>query len=332
MRIALLHNLRPPNATATYPDDLYEEYDSVDTIDALRQTLISLGANVTPVLADRRLVHALEAGSYDLVFNLAEGCGRRCREAVPAAVCESLGVPITGSDVLTLAVALDKAVAKRVVSPEVPVPRGFVLEPGELPAAHPPLPFPVIVKPNDEGSSKGIRGQPLAHDDDALRGCCERLHRDYRCPVLVEEFLPGAEVTIGVVGNGAASRIVGMMEIGPAEPDGFFVYSLEMKRDWRRRVRYHNPPRLPAETIGRLEQLALTAYRLLGCRDFARLDFRLDAAGTPRFIECNPLPGLNPESGDFVLLSRPTLAYRDLIHRILREAVQRTGLRLPAVG
>jgi D-alanine-D-alanine ligase len=330
MRIALLHNLRPANSAAVYPDDLYEEYDSSDTIEAVQAALAALGADVTPVLADRRLAHELEAGSYDLVFNLAEGAGRRCREAVPAAVCDALGLPVTGSDVLTLAVALDKAIAKRVVSPEVPVPRGFVLECGESLDVLPPLPFPLIAKPNDEGSSKGIRGQPVVHHLDGLRACCERLHRDYQCPVLVEEFLPGAEVTIGVLGNGRGSRVIGLMEIAPVETNGPFVYSLEVKRDWRRRVQYHLPPRLPAGTIARLEALALTAYRLLGCRDFARLDFRLDAGGAPRFLECNPLPGLNPESGDLVLLARPVLSHRELIHAILREAVARHGLRLPS--
>lgn len=323
MKIALLHNLRPADGVAVFPDDRYEEYDSHDTIDAVRASLAATGASVTPVQADRQLARSLEAGDFDLVFNLAEGCGRRCREAVPAAVCEALGLPVTGSDVLTLAVALDKAVAKRVVSPDVPVPRGYVLDPGESPAERAPLPFPLIVKPNDEGSSKGIRGRPVVFDAPALQARCAELHRDYGCPVLVEEFLPGAEVTVGVLGNGREARILGLMEIAPAEPGEIFVYSLEVKRDWRRRVRYHLPPRLPAGTRERLAQLALTAYRLLGCRDFARLDFRLDAAGEPRFIECNPLPGLNPESGDLVLLARPVLDYRQLIHAILQEALAR---------
>lgn len=329
MKVALLHNLRPTERPGEGPDDLYEEYDCVETIEAVRAALAPLGVVAIPVPADRRLAHRLEEGSYEFVFNLAEGAGRRCREAVPAAICELLGLPFTGSDVLTLAVALDKAVAKRVVSPEVPVPCGVLVEPeADFEQISLP-PFPAIVKPNDEGSSKGIRGQPIVQDRTALREYSCRLHQDYGCPVLVEEFLPGTEVTVGVLGNGARSRIIGMMEIGPAQAEPQFVYSLEVKRDWRNRARYHIPPRLPASTLAWIEELALTAYRLLGCRDCARLDFRLDAAGTPRFIECNPLPGLNPESGDLVLLARPTFSYPQLIQGIFHEAVARVGQRLP---
>lgn len=332
MKVALLHNLRPAEVAANCPDDLYEEYDCETTLEAIRAALDPVGVTVIPVPADRQLVHRLEEGGFDFVFNLAEGSGRRCREAVPAAICELLGIPFTGSDVLTLAVALDKAIAKRVVSPEVPVPRGVVVDPEAMLDEVSLPPFPVIVKPNDEGSSKGIRGQPVVHDRAALQDCCRRLRRDYGCPVLVEEFLPGTEVTVGVLGNGPRSRVIGLMEIAPAQAEPLFVYSLEVKRDWRNRARYHVPPRLPAPTLARLEELALTAYRLLGCRDCARLDFRLDAGGTPRFMECNPLPGLNPESGDLVLLSGPQLPYPQLIQGILREAMSRVGRLLPAAA
>ena len=327
MKLALLHNLRPAAVPAGLPDDVYEEYDCEETLHAIVGALTPLGVAVTPVPADRQLFARLEAGTYDFVFNLAEGSGRRCREAVPAAICELLELPFTGSDVLTLAVALDKTVAKRLVSPEVPVPRGMLVtadhEDDDKIGA---LKFPVIVKPNDEGSSIGIRGQPVATTPAAALECCRRLRRDYGCPVLVEEFLPGAEVTVGVLGNGAGARVIGMMEVASALGENSFVYSLEAKRDWRRRVRYHLPPRLPAATLAGLEALALTAYRLLGCRDCARLDFRFDADRQPRFIECNPLPGLHPVTGDIVLLARPGLSYPQLVQGILREAMARVGM------
>lgn len=119
-----------------------------------------------------------------------------------------------------------------------------------------------------------------------------------------------------------------MMEIGSALHSEVFLYCLEAKRDWRRQVSYHVPPRLDADTTNRLRASALAAYRLLGCRDIARMDFRLDADGEPRFIECNPLPGLNPETGDIVLLSRKTLPYEKLVQGILLDAAQRTGVLL----
>ncbi|MGH9900494.1 MAG: D-alanine--D-alanine ligase family protein [Pyrinomonadaceae bacterium] len=328
MKIALLYNARPAHGVTGETDDAFEEYDSEETIAHIAGALRGLGARVEPVLADRRLPWRLDAGRYDFVFNIAEGQGRRCREAVPAAVCELLGVPFTGSDALTLAVTLDKWVARRVVSPDVPVARGVLVEGGRGEGELASLQYPVLVKPNDEGSSKGIRENPLAADPAAAAERCRWLRAHYRCPVLVEEFLPGAEITVGVVGNDADARVLGMMEIAPASGERPFVYSLEFKRDWRRLVRYHVPPRLDEATLAALERLALAAYRLLGCRDIARMDFRLDAAGRPHFIECNPLPGLNRESGDIVILSRAVLPYENLVRGILLDAARRTGVRL----
>lgn len=335
MHVALLFNGRPAAPPEGQPDDLYEEYDSDATVQAIAAPLRALGHTLTPVQADGQLVERLRAGGFDLAFNVAEGELRwgRSREAIPAAACALVGLPCTHSDVLTLAVTLDKAAARRLVSPEVPVARGVLLTIGESPQegraaeALAALTYPVLVKPNDEGSSKGVRGGPIA---DELAGAVERVERlraDYGCDVIVEEYLPGVEVTVGVAGNGAQARVIGAMEISPAEPGERWVYSLEVKRDWRRRVRYHTPPRLPEATLALVEERALLAYRLLGCRDLARIDLRLDAEGSPRFIECNPLPGLNPESGDVVLLSRGSLSYDALIQGVLSDALSRQAPR-----
>jgi D-alanine-D-alanine ligase len=329
MKIALLYNARPDCVTTPFPDDAFEEYDSDETITGIANALCALGVTVEPVLADRSLPWRLEEGQYDFAFNIAEGEGRRCREAIPAAVCELLGVPFTGSDALTLAMTLDKAIARRVVSPEVPVARGVLVARAEDEASLETLRYPVLVKPNDEGSSKGIRENPVALDITGALAQCRWLRAHYACPVLVEEFLPGTEVTVGIVGNGPETRVLGMMEIAPVSEEQFFVYSLEVKRNWRQRVRYYIPPRLPAAVLSLLERNALTAYRLLGCRDCARLDFRLNAASQPCFVECNPLPGLNPTHSDLVILSREVLAYEKLVQGILLDATRRVGRRLP---
>ncbi len=143
---------------------------------------------------------------------------------------------------LTLAITLDKAAARRLVSPEVPVARAILLEGAPIAADMRGLTYPVIVKPNDEGSSKGLRGQPVAHSAAAAMARARWLMETYGCPVLIEEFLPGAEVTVGVAGNQAETRILGMMEITAVNPQPEWTYSLEVKRDWKRRVRYHVPP------------------------------------------------------------------------------------------
>lgn len=329
MRVALLHNRRPAEAAPALPDDTFEEYDSDETIADISNALRQIGMDVEPVLADRQLPERLEEGRYNFAFNIAEGEGRRCREAIPAAVCELLGIPFTGSDALTLAVTLDKAMAKRVVSPDVPVARGVLVDTPADEADLSTLRYPAIVKPNDEGSSKGIRDSPIVDDPGAAAARCRWLQTRYGCPVLVEEYLPGAEVTVGIAGNGPDVRVLGIMEISPVSDERNFVYSIEVKRDWQRRVRYDVPPRLPEAAIDSLRGYALRAWRLLGCRDIARIDFRLDGDGVPRFIECNPLPGLNKETGDIVVLSRKSLPYEKLVQGILTDAMQRAGVAVP---
>jgi D-alanine-D-alanine ligase len=334
MKVALLFNEKPAHAEADLPDDTYEEYDEPATVCHIAAALRRLDVTVEPVPADRRLPSRLEEGRFDFAFNIAEGPialpdrARRCREALPAAVCELLGVPFTGSDVLTLALTLDKALARRVVSPEVPVAPGVLLEDEPWDDLFSGLRFPAIVKPNDEGSSKGIHADSLAVDSAAASAVARRLRESYRCPLLVEEFLPGAEVTVALAGNPPNVRLLGMMEIAPASDGGPFVYSLEVKRDFRRRVAYHIPPRLDAPLIATIESYAREAYRLLGCRDIARMDFRLNASGQPCFMECNPLPGLNPETSDIVILTGGAIPYDRLVQGILLDALRRTGVRV----
>jgi D-alanine-D-alanine ligase len=328
MKVAILYNPRPECYTGIV-DDAFEEYDEPETIVAVAKALAGMGVDPTPVTADEEFPWRLKHEGFDFVFNIAEGAGRRCREAVPAAICEFLRLPVTGSDALTLAATLDKAVARRIVSPDVPVPRAVLVEGPADEVALAGLSYPVVVKPNDEGSSKGIRRESLCADASAAARRCGWLRGRYGCPVLVEEFLPGMEVTAGVRGNGRHASLIGLMEIAPVDDRGEpFLYSLDTKRDYRRRVRYHVPPRLQPEQLDGIRSHALNAYRLLGCRDLARIDFRLDGAGRPFFLECNPLPGLHPESSDIVILSRMVSpghesAYECLVQGILRDAAQR---------
>src|SRR5450432_3407026 len=214
MRIALLRNRRPEHSSdESKPEDNYEEYDSAETIEAISSALKALGASPEPMLAGRDLPQRLDAGSYDFVFNIAEGSGRRSQEAVPAAVCELLEVPYTGSDPLTLAATLDKTIAKRIVSPDVAVARGTT-DGAELCG----LSFPVIVKPNDEGSSKRIRISSYCVNVETALAQAGWLARTYGCPVLFEEWLPGAEVTVAIAGNGTSATVLAAMEIGFALP------------------------------------------------------------------------------------------------------------------
>jgi D-alanine-D-alanine ligase len=278
VKVALLHNPRPAVTPPELPDDAFEEYDRVETLAAITHALEALGARVEAVPADRRLPWRLDEGRYDFAFNIAEGTGRRCRESIPAAVCELLGVPFTGSDSLTLALTLDKALARRVVSPEVPVAPAVLLDAEDGEAALASLRYPVLVKPNDEGSSKGIRDGAVVEDAAAALARGRWLRARYGCPVLVEQYLPGAEITVGITGNGAAAAVLGMMEIAPAADEQPFVYSVDVKRDWRRRVRYHVPPRCRRH---RDHAAQLRAHRLSPARLPRRGAHRLPGSTPP---------------------------------------------------
>lgn len=312
-------------------DDLDEEFDSPETIAAIAAALESLGHEVELLGYGEPLLQRLLSGPRpELVWNFAEGHGSgRSREARVPAVLEMLDIPYTGSDPLTLAVTLDKPIAKQLVAVAgVATPRWFVYEgdPASIDCQAVALSFPVFVKPTCEGSSKGILTSSVLYDLESLRAALRQLHEAYQQPVLVEEFIVGDELTVGVVGNDPP-QVLGVMRVLPREPSALpFVYSLEVKRDWQRQVRYECPAALAAEDTRSVVDATLAAWRALGCRDVARFDFRL-RDGVPYFLETNPLPGLSPTSGDLVLLAGSLgIEHRELIARILSAAIGREGL------
>jgi D-alanine-D-alanine ligase len=352
MRIGIAYDLKADAPVPLgVPDDFQEEFDSPATIDAIATVLRDMGHEVEKLGDGRELLERLLAPPPDLVFNFAEGQGvGRCREARVPAVLEMLGIPYTGSDPLTLAVTLDKDCAKRLVqSAGIAVPRGYLIEcraqSAERRAPQHPfgdcaprlalgapaleqrvldagLEFPLIVKPAWEGSSKGIRNHCLVSHPTDLTAVSDSLQRDHHQPVLVEEYIAGDELTVGVIGNDPP-QVVGIMRVVPRQRTERFVYSLEVKRDYKRQVRYECPPPLSASTLKAVEDAALKVFRVLGCRDVARVDFRL-RDGVPYFLEVNPLPGLNPESSDLVILTGLCgWSYSRLIRSIVQAALER---------
>ncbi len=339
MKIGIAFDLKPDGPPpAGAPDDVHEEFDAPSTIAAIADALRQLGHDPVELGNGRPLLEALLRDPPDLVFNFAEGTGvSRNREARVPAVCEMLGVAYTGSDALAQAAALDKDVARRLAeSAGVAVPKGFTLTfpPGDYDgdfAEFPPaleaagLACPVIAKPVCEGSSKGIRARCLIERPDDLGPTALKLWQDYRQPVLVEEFVAGVEVTVGLIGNDAPD-VFGLMSITPKEPVANFVYSLEVKRDFRKLVDYDTSPKLPRGVRQEVEASAVAAFVALGCRDVARVDFRV-RDGVPYFLEINPLPGLNPESSDLVIMANLlNVSHVELVGLIVDAAAKRQGL------
>jgi len=327
VRVGLAFNVKPADTPDHLPEDAFEEYDSEATVAHIEHALSRLGHDVRRLPAGPGFVDAARCAAPDIVFNIAEGEGGRCREAHVPAVLEMLGIPYVGSDPLTLCVTLDKPVAKRLVEHGgFPTPPFRIFRHAEEVDSL-PFPFPVIVKPAFEGSSKGVRIASRATSLDQAREMVRFVTQTYRQEAMVEAFVPGAEVTVGVLGNDPP-RVAGMMEIVPTTVSpAEFVYSLEVKRDWENRVAYRVPPALPGAVLSEIERCALGIYRALGCRDFSRIDFRLDASGAPHFIECNPLPGLSPGYGDLpIMADRMGIPYTSLVGEILSHALSRLGM------
>ncbi len=354
MKVGIAFSLAPSAADQPPdgPDDRFEEFDRPETVEAIADVIRGEGHEVSLLGDGREFLTRVLADRPDFVFNIAEGHGvGRSREARVPAVLEMLDIPYSGSDPLTLAASLDKDVAKRLVG--VTTPRGLVLEcavpEGEADErrfvdgvfelydhllATEPIDLkvqPLILKPAFEGSSKGIRDAAIATTEAELIATYRSLRRHYHQPILIEEFIKGDEVTVGVLGNwsperGTTIEAIGSMRVVPRHPTDRFVYSLEVKRDWRNRVSYEMPAQIPGMDLGKLEHDAHLAYIQLGCRDFARIDFRV-RDGVPYFIEANPLPGLAPVTSDLVILAEGYgIKHADLIRKILQTALIRVGL------
>jgi D-alanine-D-alanine ligase len=328
MRIGIAFDLKEDFKVPEGREDLLEEYDSIDTVRAIRNELERLGHKVSLLHSGRRFLDAILQEPVDLVFNIAEGSGGRCREAHIPALCEMMRVPFTHSDALTLSLSLDKGLAMQVAkSAGLPTPFQYIVHSREeIRELIPPL--PVIIKPQHEGSSMGIRNDCLIRSHEALRDGAKRLLDMYRQPVIVEEFLPGKELTVGILGN-RPPEIIGVMEIAPVRgTTENFLYSIETKRDYRRLVSYACPPTgLPEATIVEAGRIALKTFELFGCCDIARVDLRLDGKGHPRLLEINPLPGLSPVYSDLcIMASLVRLPYGKLIESILDAAIERLGL------
>jgi len=329
MKIGITFDLKQSGPLdPSLPDDAQEEFDSPLTIEAIAAVLRAMGHHVVLLGDNREFLEKALASAPDFVFNFAEGTGiSRSREARVPAVCEMLGIPYTGSDPLTMAVTLDKDCAKKIVQAAgVHVPPSVLLGPDDAPDRAADLTFPVVVKPAWEGSSKGIRNRCLVHGIDELPAVLSGLRADHRQPILVEEYIEGDEITVGMYGN-LPPRFLGVMRIVPQFPVDKFIYSLEIKREYKKLVKYECPPPLPEAQLNAIRQASILAFHALGCRDICRVDFRV-RNGVPYFLEVNPLPGLNPDDSDLVIMAGLVgWSYERLITTIVNAAMDRQCLR-----
>ena len=322
----------PPHSRS---HDRFAEWDEPATIAAVEAALCTVGS-VVRLEADAHFPDRLRQALPDIVFNIAEGLHGPSREAHVPAMCEYYGVPYTGSDVLTLALALDKRRAKEVfVARGVPTAPFTILQRATDPLPQ-GFPLPAVVKPVHEGSSMGIPERALCDSAEAVRQRAAEIARDYHQPALVEAFLPGREFTVAVLGNDGDTRALPVVEIEfDALPAGAApLYGYEAKWVWDTteapleifQCPAHIPPALDAE----IREVALGAFHALGCRDWARVDVRLDADGRASVLEINPLPGILPDprqNSCFPKAARAAgIGYDAMITGVLDVALRRCGM------
>jgi len=354
MRVALLANLKKnaPTWPGMSPDQ-WDDLDSWATIQAITTALEKAGHRVTFLEGDQTLYNNLQAVKPDICFNICEGHFGDSREAQVPAILEMLRIPYTGSRVLTLALALDKPMTKRVLTyHDLPTPAFQVFEREDEPL-DPKLPFPLFVKPSREGTGMGVSAESIVRDEEQLRTQLRLVFDRYDQPALAEQYIEGREVTVGLVGNLTAPvakripededapRILRGLDIFPPLEINMAAYPEEEAGLYTSRIKvelaedfhYICPAPLTESQVEDLNWLAAATFRVMGCRDVARVDFRLDAndGDKPYILEINPLPGLNPGYSDLcVEATAYGWRYDQLINHILDEAIERQQVKPPA--
>jgi D-alanine-D-alanine ligase len=322
MKVGLTYDLRSWYIDRGYSMDETAEFDKQETVDALEESLKLMGYETETIGNAFQLVEALAAGrKWDMVFNIAEGLYGDGRESVVPAILDQYRIPYVFSGPVIMGLSLNKHLAKLVVAEAgVPVSPGMLLtKPGDIEKCH--LAYPLFVKPVSEGTGKGITEKSLVKSKAELKSMVDWILSEFRQPALVEEYLPGREFTVGVVGYGDEAKMIGGMEVICADN---LPYSVEVKENYQNYCSYKP---LDADIADECRIVALGAWKALDAVDAGRVDLKVDRHGKICFIEANPLAGLNPVHSDLPILARMYgIGYQALIEMIMVSAIKRAAL------
>lgn len=348
-RVAVLANMKK-NAPhwEGMPADQWDDLDSEKTVSALVEAVRAGGHESEFFEGNLSLVETLPKFRPDICFNICEGHFGDSREAQVPALLEMMRIPYTGSRVLTLSLALDKPMTKRILAwHDLPTPQFQTFERVDE-ALHDDLQFPLFVKPSREGTGMGVSSRSVVHDESQMREQIAYIHDKYHQPALVERFIEGRELTVGLVGNligpvarrlpepATAKRIqAGLHFFPPMEVDlnpyleSDAVYSNRLKVDLADQLTYLCPAPVEDDVVDELNWLAAACFRVVGALDVSRIDFRLDAHDNdkPYILEINPLPGLSPGISDIVIeAAADDIDHTELVNMILDTALRRYGM------
>lgn len=305
------------------PPDANAEFDHPSTINIIASAIKSQGFKVKKIGNVDLLMENLDKLDVDIVFNISEGLTGRNRESQVPILLEMKGVPFVGADALSLGVSLDKIMAKKIFMAEgIPTPKFFEVKPGDSLINMDHLKFPLIVKPRFEGSSKGLSEASRVSSLDELKKQVEYVITIYKQPALVEEFIRGEEFTVALIGNDPVEvmPIVQIKIEGKLNLDDKFYTFGHIKSD---ALEYVCPASINEKLKNRIEELALKTYNAIECRDFGRVDFRVDEKGNVFVLEINPLPSLSSADVFMVIAKKVGISYDEIIGKILKTAIKR---------
>lgn len=322
MKIGLTFDLRSWYIDRGYSMDDTAEFDKQETVDALDESLRKMGYETEQVGNSFQVIEALASGKrWDLVFNIAEGLYGDGRESVIPAILDQYRIPYVFSGPVIMGLSLNKHLTKLIVKTAgVPVSPGMLIaDIQDINKCN--MDYPLFVKPVSEGTGKGITEKSLVHSFDELRNMVEWVLTKFNQPALVEEYLPGREFTIGIVGSGDDAKAIGGMEVMCSDN---LPYSVEVKENYQQYCQYKP---LDKDIAGECKKVALDAWKAIGAVDAGRVDLKSDKNGRICFIEANPLAGLNPIHSDLPILARMYgIEYQKLMEMIMKSAIKRLNL------
>jgi len=308
------------------PADANAEFDHPSTVGVIAKAIESRGFKLKRIGNVSNLLEKLDNLNVDIVFNISEGISGRNRESQVPVLLEMAGIPFVGADALTLGMALDKVMAKKIfIAEKIPTPRFFEVKTCEELVGVDHCKFPLIVKPRFEGSSKGLSENSRVENMEQLKKQVEYVVNTYKQPALIEEFISGQEFTVAIVGNDPPKalpivqiKIDGRLKLN----DKFYTFA----RIFSDRLEYVCPARINPDLKNRISELALKTYKAVECRDFGRVDFRVDNDGNPFVLEINPLPSLSTEDVFMLIAKNISITYEEMIGKILESALKRYNL------
>ncbi|MFX0211317.1 MAG: ATP-grasp domain-containing protein, partial [Candidatus Hodarchaeota archaeon] len=298
MKIALVLNTRVDNS------EFQVEYDPPHTIELVKHGIQSAGHDYVFIEADENFVTHLKDQKPDLVFNRAEGIGGESRESHVPAMLEMLRIPYVGSNVLTTALCLNKGWTKKILKFHDILTPNFAIVNNVNELTGSTFRYPVILKPNEEGSSVGINEDNIVNNIKGLKNRLSQMLKEYEQGILIEEFIQGREFSAGVLGTKEGTlEVLSIIEIDFSQfpKEVGTVFGQRAKTLYDNLDHYICPAKIPGTLKKKLETISLHVCNVLGIKDFARIDFRMNDAGEIFFLEINPLPGIDfdLEENDF---------------------------------